>query len=377
MKTYTGTLSKLIEEHLIENSIVYSEQTGAKKGLWGCTDQLLINRVVTDEARKGRRNLCMIWLDYKKAYDSVPHAWITEAFRLAKIPDTIIAAVQHLISRWSTELNISTSDGNVRIGDITYNKGVLQGDYLSVILFILSLNPLSFFLSKIERFKMGLGTVLEKIITHLFFVDDLKLFASSLDQSKLQLDIVTQFSKDIGMEFGEDKCGYVYIEKGKRKSQGKAITMNGINIKELEEGASYKYLGQDESIGYEGKLNKERVEREYYRRVRKIWSSELNARNKAIAHNSFAIPVLITTIGILDWSIAEIENIDKKTRNILCMTGSFHRNSDKDRLYLKMIDGGRGLKCFEESYIVRTVGLKRRIERDRNRNHYLENVYDQ
>ena len=178
------------------------------------------------------------------------------------------------------------------------------------------------------------------------------------------------------MEFGEDKFGYIYIERGKRKSQGKAITMNGINIKELEEGESYKYLGQDESIGYKGKLNKERVEREYYRRVREIWSSELNARNKAIAHNSFAIPVLIPTIGILDWSIAEIENIDKKTRKILCMMGNFHRNSGKDRLYLKRIDGGRGLKCFEESYIVRIVGLKRHIERDRNRNHYLENVYD-
>ena len=76
--------------------------------------------------------------------------------------------------------------------------------------------------------------------------------------------------------------------------------MNGINIKESEEGESYKYLGQDKSIGYEGKLNKERVEREYYHRVRKIWSSELNARNKSIAHNSFAIPVLMPTIGILD-----------------------------------------------------------------------------
>ena len=133
---------------------------------------------------------------------------------------------------------------------------------------------------------------------------------------------------------------------------------------------------QDESIGYEGKLNKERVEREYYSRVRKIWSSELNARNKATAHNSFAIPVLIHTIGILDWSTAEIENIDKKTRKILCMTGNFHHSSDKDRLYLKRIDRGRGLKCFKESYIVRIVGLKRHIERDRNRNHYLENVYD-
>ena len=58
------------------------------------------------------------------------------------------------------------------------------------------------------------------------------------------------------------------------------------------------------------------------------------------------------------------------------MTGNFHRNSDKDRLYLKRTDRERGLKCFDESYIVRIVGLKRHIEIDRNRNHYLENVYD-
>ena len=44
------------------------------------------------------------------------------------------------------------------------------------------------------------------------------------------------------------------------------------------------------------------------------------------------------------------------------MTGNFYRNSDKDRLYLKRIDGGRGLRCFEESYIVRIIGLKRHID---------------
>ena len=48
--------------------------------------------------------------------------------------------------------------------------------------------------------------------------------------------------------WGRQMWVHIYIERGKRKSQGKAITMNGINIKELEEGESYKYLGQDESI---------------------------------------------------------------------------------------------------------------------------------
>ena len=29
-----------------------------------------------------------------------------------------------------------------------------------------------------------------------------------------QLDIVTTFSQDIGMKFGEDKCAYLQIERG-------------------------------------------------------------------------------------------------------------------------------------------------------------------
>ena len=81
-------------------------------------DQRLINRVVTDEVRNGRKNLSM---DYKKAYDSLPHSWILEALRSAKIPEQIISAIEHLIGRWKTELNIPTVDGSITIGDIIYN----------------------------------------------------------------------------------------------------------------------------------------------------------------------------------------------------------------------------------------------------------------
>ena len=76
--------------------------------MWGYTYQLLINQVVTDEVIKGRRNVNMTWLDYKKAYDSVPHALIIKALKLSKIPDNIIATIQNLISKWQTELNIPT-----------------------------------------------------------------------------------------------------------------------------------------------------------------------------------------------------------------------------------------------------------------------------
>ena len=69
-----------------------------------------------------------------------------------------------------------------------------------------------------------------------------------------------------------------------------------------------------------------------------------------------------------------MEDIDKRTRKILCMTGNFHRNSDADRLYVKRSDGGRGIKSFESSFKTRTVGIRIHLIRDHPRNHLLENV---
>ena len=69
--------------------------------------------------------------------------------------------------------------------------------------------------------------------------------------AKQLLDIVTTFSKDITMQFGVDNCAYIYIERGKRKSLGETININGVEIKELEESDMCRHLGQDESVGYD------------------------------------------------------------------------------------------------------------------------------
>ena len=114
------------------------------------------------------------------------------------------------------------------------------------------------------------------------------------------------------MKFGQDKCAYIKIEKGKDTITS-AIEINGLKIKPIQEGESYRYLGQDENVAYEGTINKERVTKEYLSRVKEIWSSELSAYKKTIAHNSFATPVITSTIDILDWTIQEIKDTDIKT----------------------------------------------------------------
>ena len=166
---------------------------------------------------------------------------------------------------------------------------------------MLSVNPLSFLLNtQTEGYPIGNPGERNIDITHLFFVDDLKLLGTMLERALKQLDIVTTFSKDVGMTFGTDKCAYSYVERGKKKSLGETIVMNGVEIKELKEEERYTYLGIDESVSMDGELTKEKVTNEYLHRVKKIWKSELNARNKVTAHNCFAVAVFRATVGICD-----------------------------------------------------------------------------
>ena len=175
------------------------------------------------------------------------------------------------------------------------------------------------------------------------------------------LETVTQFSNDVGMKFGVSKCAYQVIERGKRKAQNEDLEVNGLHIQEIQ-GDCYKYLGIDESIGIEGPLNKQRVIKEYKTRIKKIWRSELNGYNKAIAHNAFAVPVVTLTIGILKWTKKEINDLDIATRKIITMTGVFHQASDRDRLYVERKKGGRGLRSIEDMYETRMVGLMEHLE---------------
>jgi hypothetical protein len=62
---------------------------------------------------------------------------------------------------------------------------------------------------------------------------------------------------------------------------------------------------------------KERLKKEYTRRLRMILKSELNAKNKTTAIGALAVSVLRYSFGIINWRLEEIKKIDRETRKIL------------------------------------------------------------
>lgn len=373
-KIFTGCVNLFLCDHCDTNNVITVSQNGGKKNVWGTTEQLLLNKTVLKEARSRRRNLTTVWLDYKKAFDSVPHQWLIRSLELAKVPDKIVNIVRKLNKIWSTQVHLQGETNQIITDTIHYKKGIFQGDSLSVVLFVLSVNPLSHMLNKLNGYAAGQNKSLN--ITHNFFVDDLKLYAATQSNLYKLLSVVTTFSKDIDMQFGIDKCAYVKIEKGKQVSCRAKINVNDLEISPVADGDTYRYLGQDENVEFVGAINKERVTKELYQRCRKVWSSELSAYHKATAHNVFVTSVIVPTFGIIDWTIEDLKKIDIRIRKLMAMNSCFHPNSDVDRLYVTRFNGGRGLKSIQNMFEGRIISLKLHLERNRNRNNIMNYIYE-
>ena len=246
--------NSFLSDHLLRNNIITPEQAGGKQGEWGTTEQLLINKSILNGARKHRRNLITVWLDYKKAFDSVPHSWLIQALKLAKVPQKVVNAIETLTNRRHTILTINNRDESMTTEIIKFLKGIFQGDSLSVLLFIISLNPLSFMLKKTKGYFIGEKREINH--TRNFFADDLKTFVQTSSSIQKQPDIITTFSKDINMNFGEGKCTYMQIEKGKMVDNSNSIVMNDLIIKPILSGDNYRYLRIDENIACSSPINK-------------------------------------------------------------------------------------------------------------------------
>ena len=93
-KIYTSILNQFLVDHCTTNNIITTEKAECKKQSWGCFDQLLINEMILEKVQHQRKNLLMMWLDYNKAFDSVPHYWIIRV--LLNQPTTYPPTTNHL-----------------------------------------------------------------------------------------------------------------------------------------------------------------------------------------------------------------------------------------------------------------------------------------
>ena len=100
-KWYTSCLLAQANQHIETYGLIQREQRGARGNCSGTVDNLLIDRMVCEDAQRGKRNLSMAWIDVAKAYDSVDHGWLSEMLPYTDSP-------YGLLRRWRSLLTAGT-----------------------------------------------------------------------------------------------------------------------------------------------------------------------------------------------------------------------------------------------------------------------------
>ena len=203
-KLLTGILEDKIHDYLENNILLLEERKGCRRKCKRTGDLLFIDKMILREVRMRKKNLAVAWIDYKKAYDMVPHSWIVECLGMVGVSEQIEHFLSESMKTWRVDLTCN----NQSLGGVDIKREIFQGDSLSPLLFVLCLIPLH----KSES-AYQFSSNKEKI-NHLFFFS-LNFYAKNEKGLESLVQTVQIFSDDIGMELGIDKCGTLVLKRRK------------------------------------------------------------------------------------------------------------------------------------------------------------------
>ena len=162
-----------------------------------------------------------------------------------------------------TTWRVSLTLNGQTLGRVCIKRGFFQGDALSPLLFVMCLFPLTTLLRQLNK-----GFIIDGgVISHLLYLDDLKLYAKSVEDMATLVNTVRIFPTDIEMSFGFDKCATLSVIRGN------VVGCDGIDlptghIRSLSVGSPYKYLGVLEARDFQCGEVKSRVRGLYKQRLR-------------------------------------------------------------------------------------------------------------
>lgn len=346
-KLFTSIIKTKIYKHVTQNNILAPEQVGCRNMSFGSKELLTIDSIISKQVTKNKRNVSVAWIDYLKAYDSIPHTWLIKVLEIYKVHPNIVKFLKATMKHWNTELIIKLPNKTIlKTQKICFKTGIFQGDSLSGLWFCLALNPLSHILNQ-QSYGYKLNSSEKSKLTHLFYMDDLKLYSQNENQLHSQIEIVNKVSKDINMEFGTTKCKILNVKRGKIQLGGNVKLMDDTEIHSLEENETYKYLGIQQNLNINESDIKKHFSNMFIKRVKMIMNTELYAKYKVLAINTWAIPVIGYTFGIVNWSATDLKDLNRKVRTTMTKFRSHHPHSAVERIYLPRSKGGRGLIDIE------------------------------
>ena len=108
---------------------------------------------------------------------------------------------------------------------------------------------------------------------------------------------------------------------------------------------------------------KNKIQKEYLRRTRKLLETKLSSRNLIKGINTWAVSHVRYLGPFLMWTRNELRQMDQRTRKLMTMHKALHPRDDVDRLYVPRKEGGGGLASIEDSVDTSIQRLEDYIEK--------------
>ena len=182
--------------------------------------------------------LCVTFIDFKKAFDSIDRKVIFAVLRHYGIPEKVVNAISILYKNSESVVSV---DGNISESfDVTIE--FLQGDVLAPFLIILIDNLLRRVTANTDS---GIAThqrasrrLPAKMINDLDFADDIALLESTKARAQDHLLKTASAAEKFGLIISVPKTEYIFINANAGQSQ--PLKVYAESIKQVQD---YKYLG--------------------------------------------------------------------------------------------------------------------------------------
>ena len=291
-KVMEKILKKKIEKFASENNIIKNTQHGFTKGR-SCLTNLLISQHSIGNMMDEGKAVDVIYLDFQKAFDKVPHVQLMKKIRNFGIHEKI----RNWIKNWLTGREQRVVINGTSSDWVAVTSGVPQGSILGPLLFTL-------FIDDIDN---GIKNLILKS------ADDTKMWGSVSSEENIvkmheDLEKLSNWSKENKMPFNVSKCKVIHIGK---KNPREVHTLNGQNVADVKE---EKDLGIMATSTFKPSLNCDKVSKSANKVVGLI-------RRNVVNKSSEGMLTLYKTLirPILDYCIPawrpyfkrDIENLEK------------------------------------------------------------------
>ncbi|GIX62783.1 reverse transcriptase homolog [Babesia caballi] len=281
-KITTKCVTEALQREIKIRGLLTENQMGTMRKVQGAKEHALAN-IAINAAHNCR--LYSTWIDITKAFDSVDHVVLEHVIRRLKLPNWMTNFILDTIKRWTIDIRWHKE---CIIEGKKIERGILQGDSLSPLLFVLCMDPLSRRLRQLyPSVQIRTSDSREFGTNHLLYIDDLKLLAKDEDVMQKMTKETEEYLTHIGLIINRDKSA--------TNSSRCADT-----ARLLEGPETYKYLGITETrYSSVSRGMYSRICEEIKKRVNMLLDTDLSAKNLFRAVNQYALTVPNYYIGVV------------------------------------------------------------------------------